>query len=81
MKACPQLSKAGKRGDTTASEQEQAAAYLAELSGDLAEIARRYGFDTLVYILDMAREEATHAARRARLTPIPLPPEARHLVR
>lgn len=37
---------------------EEVAAYVAELSGSLAAIARRYGLDTLGYILDMAQEEA-----------------------
>jgi len=35
-----------------------AAAYVAELSSDLAAIARRHGLDTLGYLLDMARLEA-----------------------
>lgn len=35
-----------------------AAAYVAELSSDLAAIARRHGLDTLGYILEMARLEA-----------------------
>lgn len=38
-----------------------AAAYVAELTGSLAIIARKHGFDTLGYILDMARLEAENA--------------------
>jgi hypothetical protein len=40
-----------------------AAAYVAELSGDLATIARRHGLDALGYILDMAKLEAENATR------------------
>ena len=36
----------------------EAAAYLADMSGSLAVMARQYGFDTLAYLFDMAREEA-----------------------
>jgi hypothetical protein len=42
-----------------------AAAYVAELTGDLAAIARRHGFDALGYILDMAQEEARNNLRGA----------------
>ena len=42
---------------------EAAAAYVAELSADLAMLARRHGFDALSYILDMARLEAENATR------------------
>ena len=41
-----------------------AANYVASLSADLGEIARRHGLDTLGYILDMARLEAENASRR-----------------
>jgi hypothetical protein len=41
----------------------EAAAYVAELAGNLALIARRHGLDTLGYILDMARLEAENATR------------------
>ena len=40
-----------------------AAAYVAELAGNLALIARRHGLDALGYILDMARLEAENATR------------------
>jgi hypothetical protein len=42
-----------------------AAAYVAELSGELALIARRHGLDALGYILDMARAEAESTLRQA----------------
>ncbi len=38
-----------------------AASYVAELTGDLASIARRHGLDTLGYILEMAKLEAENA--------------------
>jgi hypothetical protein len=41
----------------------KAAAYVAELSADLALIARRHGLDTLGYILDMAHLEAENVTR------------------
>jgi hypothetical protein len=41
----------------------QAAAYVAELSADLATLARRHGLDARGYILDMARLEAENATR------------------
>ena len=40
-----------------------AAAYVAELSRDLASIARHHGLDTLGYILEMAQLEAENATR------------------
>jgi hypothetical protein len=40
------------------SDTEAAAAYVAELSGTLAAIARSHGLATLGFILEMAREEA-----------------------
>ena len=43
-----------------------AADYLAALSADLALLARRHGFDTLGYILEMARLEAEEVARSRR---------------
>jgi hypothetical protein len=35
-----------------------AAAYIADLTGGLAQIVRRHGFNTLGYLLDMAKLEA-----------------------
>jgi hypothetical protein len=40
--------------------------YVASLSADLASLARANGFDTLGYLLDMARLEAEAAAAVAR---------------
>ena len=40
-----------------------AARYVAELSAELATIARQYGLDALGYILDMARLEAESETR------------------
>jgi hypothetical protein len=45
-------------------DREAAAAYVAEMTGDLASLARRHGLDALGFILDMARLEAEHASRR-----------------
>ncbi len=44
-------------------ERESAAAYVAELSGDLSALARRHGLDALSYLLDMARLEAETVSR------------------
>jgi hypothetical protein len=52
----PQLSEAGER--------EAAAAYVADLTSDLASLARQHGLDTLGYLLDMARLEAESNTRR-----------------
>jgi hypothetical protein len=41
-----------------ADERIAAAGYIADLSGDLAQIARRHGLNTLGYLLDMAKLEA-----------------------
>lgn len=46
-------------------DREAAAAYVAELSRDLAAIARSHGLDALCYILEMARLEAENATRHA----------------
>jgi hypothetical protein len=42
---------------------EEAAAYVADLTSDLASIARRHGLDTLGYLLDMAHLEAENSRR------------------
>ena len=46
------------RGDRAA-----AADYVAELSAELAALARQHGLDALSFILDMARLEAENATR------------------
>ena len=43
-----------------------AANYIAELSAELAALARQHGLDALGYILDMARLEAENATRHGR---------------
>jgi hypothetical protein len=42
-----------------------AASYIAEMSRDLAALARRNGLDTLAYLLDIARLEAENAEKSA----------------
>ena len=44
-------------------EQLAAADFVATFTTELAELARRHGFDTLGYILEMARLEAESLAR------------------
>lgn len=46
----------------------EAASHISAIAAGLAEIARRHGFDTLVYLLEMARLEAD---QRAGLAPDP----------
>ncbi|HEY4775399.1 MAG TPA: hypothetical protein VIH40_11325 [Xanthobacteraceae bacterium] len=48
-------------------ERTAAAAYVAELSSDLARLARRHGLDTLSFILEMARLEAETAAQQSQV--------------
>jgi hypothetical protein len=56
-----QYSGAQQAGETD--DRANAAAYVAELSADLATIARRHGLVALSYILDMAKLEAENATR------------------
>ena len=51
-------------GTDSARDRDQVAAYVAELTSELALVARRHGFDALGYLLEMARMEAENAARR-----------------
>ena len=51
------------RWGETEAETAQAAAYVAELAGELASIARRHGLDALGYILDLAKLEADNVTR------------------
>jgi hypothetical protein len=44
-------------------ERAQVAVYVASISADLANMARRAGLDTLGYLLEMVRLEAENAAR------------------
>jgi hypothetical protein len=48
-----------------AEDRDQVAAYVAEMTGELALIARRHGFDALGFLLEMAQLEAEHAKRPA----------------
>ena len=45
-------------------DREAAAAYVANMTGELATLVRRYHLDTLGYLLDMARLEAEQTAQR-----------------
>jgi hypothetical protein len=45
----------------SSAERAAAACYVAELSAELANLARQHGLDALGYILDMARLEAENA--------------------
>lgn len=49
---------------STDEDRTEAAAYIASLSGDLALMARRYGLNTLGYLLEMAKLEAENASRQ-----------------
>ena len=49
-------------------DRDHVAAYVADLTGELALVARRHGLDTLAYLLDMARLEAEGSARRPKTT-------------
>jgi hypothetical protein len=51
------------RAPTSSDDRNEAAAYIATLSGEMASIARRHGLNTLGYLLDMAKLEAETAAR------------------
>lgn len=53
-------------GVDTGRDRDEVAAYLAELTGELALVARRHGFDALAYLLDMAQLEAESVTRRPR---------------
>ena len=46
-------------------DREQAAAYVAALTGELAGLVRRHRLDTLGYLLDMVRLEAEETVQRA----------------
>jgi hypothetical protein len=45
-------------------DREAAAAYLAEMTGNLAALARQHGLDALGFILDMAKLEAEYLSRQ-----------------
>ena len=51
-------------GVTPLQDRGEAAAYVADLTADLAEIARNHGLETLSYLLEIARLEAETAAHQ-----------------
>ena len=51
-------------GNEAGQSRADAADYVAELTSELAKVARRHRLDTLGYLLDMARMEAESVARR-----------------
>lgn len=48
----------GDPGDGLDAKSRAAAAYIADLTGNLAKIARNHGLETLSYVLEIARLEA-----------------------
>lgn len=52
-------------GTESIDDREAAAAYVAELSQELALLARQHGLHTLGYILEMAHLEAENATRHS----------------
>jgi hypothetical protein len=54
------------RSENELASRKEVAGYIAELSGDLAVLARRHGHETLAYLLDIARLEAENVSRMAR---------------
>jgi hypothetical protein len=54
----PVTARATSNGDSVGDDRAATASYIATIAGDLAGIAKAHGFDTLAYILDMARLEA-----------------------
>ena len=57
-------------GGEDAQDRDEFAAYVAELSGELAASARRLRLDALAYLLEMASLEACHIPPRAGEKPI-----------
>ncbi|MCX7310705.1 MAG: hypothetical protein WCG92_01935 [Hyphomicrobiales bacterium] len=55
--------KAGDGTEGNPADRAAAASYVADLTAELAVLARRHGLDALGYILDMARLEAENATR------------------
>ena len=51
-------------GVTPSQDRGEAAAYVADLTADLAEIARNHGLETLSYLPEIARLEAETAAHQ-----------------
>ena len=55
-------------GNVAGQDRDQVAAYVAELTNELAEVSRRHGLDVLGYLLDMARLEAENVVHRPKST-------------
>ena len=51
------------RAPTSNDDRNEAAAYIASMSANLASMARQHGLNTLGYLLDMAKLEAETAIR------------------
>jgi hypothetical protein len=51
--------------EPSANARTEAANYVATLTGELAQLARRHGLDTLSYILDLAHMEAENLTRKS----------------
>jgi hypothetical protein len=51
----------GRSDGDTGQSVEEVAAYISDLTADLARMARRHRLEALGYLLDMARLEALHA--------------------
>jgi hypothetical protein len=54
---------ATKPAEDEPADRDAAATYIATLTGELARLARKFGYDALGYILDMARMEAENLSR------------------
>lgn len=54
-----------------ARDRDEFAAYVAELSGELAASARRYRLDALAYLLEMASLEASHTPPKSAINTKP----------
>jgi hypothetical protein len=54
---------AAKLAEDEPADRDAAATYIATLTGELARLARKFGYDALAYILDMARMEAENVGR------------------
>ena len=59
----PMANQFGRDGDDGSETPDSAAHYIAALSHELAQIARRNGLDTLSFILEMARLQADQLTR------------------
>jgi hypothetical protein len=58
-----QAGQAGPYDEDEARYRQEAAEYIADLTGTLADMARKHGLDALSFILNMAKLEAQNATR------------------